>query len=211
MRSLKVQGSGHVSAEPDLVTLSFDIVGHAMEYGRSLHTLNKRVDDLRNNISTCGLDTAKLKTGSFNVRVATRYEGNNSFFDGYDASHRLHIELPLEKELLNEVLLRVAEGHSGAEINLSFSVKDKPALRKKALAQAVQEARENAEILTAAAGVKLGKLLQIDYGWAEVRFHEYDVDMLCESAPALEQHAPDIEPEEVRASDNVTLVYEIEE
>ena len=210
VRSLKVQGRGHVSAEPDLVTLSFDIEAHSMEYAKSLHHLNKRVDALRNDISSSGLDTAELRTGSFSVRVATRYENDVSVFDGYYASHRMRIELPLEKELLNEVLLSIAKGHSGAEFNLSFSVRDKAALRKKALEQAVQEARGNAEVLAAAAGVKLGKLIQMDYGWAEVRLYEQDVDMYCESASALENHAPDIEPEEVTASDNVTLVYEIE-
>jgi uncharacterized protein YggE len=105
----------------------------------------------------------------------------------------------------------VAQGHSGAEISLTFSVKDKDALRKRVLTQAVQAAKENAETLAKAAGVKLGKLIQMDYGWAEVRIYEREASMLCEMSAEPPQSQADIEPEDVTAEDNVTLVYEIAE
>lgn len=162
MRVIKVQGRGNVSAEPDMVTLSFDVEATAREYAECLGKLNKRVDDLRSSMSASGLEKAKLKTSSYNVNINHKYKDGRYIFLGYIASHHLSIEFPLDKTLLNEVLHHVAQGHSGAQVHLSFSVKDKDALRKKALAQAVQSARENAETLAETAGVTLGKLLQMD-------------------------------------------------
>jgi uncharacterized protein YggE len=209
MGLMKVQGRGHVYVEPDMVTLSFDVESKAEDYGESVRDLNMRTGDLRGSMSASGLDKAELKTTAFSVRVETQYRDGRHIFAGYVASHRLQIELPMNKKMLNKVLRHVARGHSGAEIRLTFSVKDKDALRKKVLAQAVETARRNAETLAAAAGVTLGKLVEMDYGWAEVQIYNREASMLCESMAAGPGYDADIEPEDVAAVDNVTLVFEI--
>lgn len=210
MRMMKVQGKGHVTTEPDIVTLSFDVEVKLEDYEDCLRTLNARAEDLRQSMIASGLDKAQLKTNAFTVSVDNQYEDGQYFFVGYSASHRMKIELPVDKTLLNKVIRHVAQGHSGAEISLAFSVRDKDELRKRVLAQAVQTAKENAETLASAAGVKLGKLMQIDYGWAEVRIYDREDTMMC-APSAMPDFDADIEPDDVRAEDNVTLVYEIAE
>ena len=209
MRSLKVQGKGRVSTEPDMVTLSFDVEVEVLDYEECLRALNTRAEDLRQSMVASGLDKTHLKTSSFSVRVKTQYKEDQYIFAGYSASHRMQIELPLDKALLNKVLRHVAQGHSGAEINLTFSVKDKDSLRKRVLTQAVQAAKENAETLASAAGLNLGKLMQMDYGWAEMRIYDREATFLCESMASPEDYNADIDPEDVSVEDNVTLVYEI--
>jgi uncharacterized protein YggE len=209
MRLLKVQGKGQVTAEPDMVTVSFDVEVKVRDYEECLRTLNTRADDLRQSMATSGLNRAQLKTTAFNVQVESQYKDGKHVFAGYRASHRMQIELPMDKNALNEVLRHVAKGHSGAKISLAFSVRDKDALRKKVLVQAVQAAKENAATLASAAGVTLGKLMQMDYVWSEVRI--YDPGECIEFGAAIHESEADIEPEDVRAEDNVTLVYEIQE
>ena len=67
----------------------------------------------------------------------------------------------------------MAQGEEGAKISLAFSVRDKDALRKEVLTRAVEVAKENAATLASAAGVTLGKLMQMDYGWSEVRISDF--------------------------------------
>ena len=208
MRLLKVQGKGHVSVEPDLVTLSFDVSIQAKDYAQCLDALNARTEDLRKSMADSGLNRAQLKTSAFNVEVDNEYEKGRYTFVGYQASHRLSIELPVDCLLLNHVLRHISQGHSGAEIKLCFSVKDKNALHQRVLAQAVQTAKDNAQALAAAAGVALGNLQQIDYGWVEVRVYEQSAIMACAGPQAISSE-PDIEPEDVKAEDTVTLVYEV--
>lgn len=209
MKILKVQGQGNVTTEPDMVTLSFNVEAESMEYATCVNNLNQQTEDLRNNITTSGLKKKDLKTTSFNIRTKRRYVDEEYVFAGYAASHSLHIQLPMEKDLLNMVLCHIAEGHSGAEVSLNFSVKDQDSLRRKVLAHAVQDAKLNAEALASAAGVTLGGLRQIDYGWTEVRVHDMEVSFLCESAPRSPMYHADIEAADVQAQDSVTLVYEI--
>jgi len=210
VRSLKVQGKGCVSEEPDMVTLSFDVSVEVLNYEDCLHALNTRTESLRKNIELSGLDKTHLKTTSFRVRVKTQYVNGEHIFSGYSASHEMNIELPMDKNTLNKVLQHVADGHSNAEISITFSIKDKKALRKKVLTQAVQTAKENAKTLALAADVKLGELMKIDYGWSEVHIYDHQEDFLCQSISSDSLHYnADIEPENVKAEDNVTLIYEI--
>ena len=88
-------------------------------------------------MSASGLNKAKLKTTAFSVRVETQYKASQHIFVGYVASHRMRIDLPIDKILLNKILSHVAQGHSGAEIHLTFSVRDKDALRQQVFTQAV--------------------------------------------------------------------------
>lgn len=209
MKVLKVMGKGNVSVEPDMVTLSFDVETKSKDYAKSIQLLNTRADDLRNSLAASGFKKTELKTSAFNIHVETQYKDGEHVFNGYVASHKMSIEMPSEKALLNTVFGHISKGHSGAEIHLAFSVKDKDALRKKVLTKAVEKAKENAATLAAAAGVKLGKLQQMDYGWAEVRIYDREADLCCSKASASSCSEVDIEPENVAAEDNVTMVYEI--
>ncbi len=206
MKHLSVQGKGQVRTEPDIVIISFDVSGRAMDYEAALKNLNYRVNNLRENLSTSGLDKKDLKTTDFNVGVETDYKDGRRIFRGYSATHRLKIELPIEQKLLNSVLSNIGEGYSGAKIDLEFSVKDKEALREQVLIQAVQSAKKNAEILASAAGVRLGEIKEINYNWAEIHLFDRRSEMVCESAV---DYGADFEPEEISATDNVTIIYEI--
>ncbi len=208
MKTIKVLGKGNVSCPPDAVILSFEIECKSYEYAHCLKELNARTDDLRKCMKAASTDRASLKTTSFNVRADTKYENGSYTYIGYIASHRLQIELPMDTTLLNCVSREIARGHSGAEINIAFTVKDKETLRMRVLADAVRVAKSNASALAEAAGVKLGELQQIDYGWAEVRIYEQESRIPCMAmGPGGD---PDIEPEDVRADDTVTLVYTIQ-
>jgi uncharacterized protein len=210
MRIIKVQGRGVVSAEPDICILSFVAEAQTKEYSDCLSTLNQHTEQLRQGLSASGLNIHDLKTTDFNIRIEYKYVQQRHVFVGYRGSHHLHIELPTNKDLLNKILGKVAEGYSGVEISISFSVKDKESLRNRTLQEAVRVARANAKTIADAAGLKLGEIQQLDYGWAEVRIHEYGSRMVMEDS-LMAISPPDIDPEDVSAEDSVTLVYEIED
>lgn len=208
MRTIKVQGKGEVTAAPDSVRLSLDVAVEAAGYAACIDDLNTRTHALRRALASAGLEPAQLKTTDFNVEIKQRYNSGSYEFAGYTAAHKLKIELPLNKEHLNKVLAQLAQSQSGAQIHLSFYVADQNGLKKQVLANAVESARANAEVLASAAGVKLGQLLEMNYGWNEVRFRTYEADMQCEPLADEPTHA-DVDPDDVSAEDSVTLVFEI--
>lgn len=72
----------------------------------------------------------------------------------------------------------------------------------------MRDAKGKAQILAAAGGVMLGKILSIDYDWGEIevrsRVYAASAKMAYDSAPMI-----DLEPEDISNSDTVTVVWEI--
>jgi uncharacterized protein len=208
-RVISVQGRGTVRAEPDLVQLSFSISVLDQEYDVAMARLNDRVNQLRQDVATVDVDPKELKTTNFNISPKHYWseEEEEQVFLGFEAEHDLRLELPLDQDLLNRALVQLAESASQATFSIYFAVKDQDALRQRVLANAVARARENAETLAQAAGVQLGEILRIEYGWAEVRFSERM--MTYEASEMPTSPMPDIQPDEIEAGDNVTVIWAI--
>ena len=211
-RTLTVRGRGTASADPDLTVISFGVVGRDPSYSSSVEELNGRVEALREDLEAAGVERARLKTTSFDVHDDRRYDRDTGkhVFLGYEASHRLRLELPFDKELLNGVLARVAQSASEAAVTISFDVSDVESLRRGAMRAAVADAREGARVLAEASGATLGEILSIDYSYVEIRARRLSYEfantgaMYEASAPA-----PDVEPEALDAEEGVTVVWEI--
>ena len=195
---------------PDTVVFSFEILAEHKEYSTCHENLNRRVAELRQELGRCGIDRAEVKTSDYRIQVKSRYENGRSWHDGYTARHHIRVETPFSQENINRVLSTVGSGVSGTQIALSFTVNDKDAVRKLVLEDAVRKAMTNAETLAAAAGVRLGALVQMEYGWLEVRYSTGEYDCCCESGESYDPAPPNIDPEDVKAEDSVTLIYEIQ-
>ncbi len=146
------------------------------------------------------------------VRANRRYDRNSGrhVFVGYEASHRLRLELPFDKELLNAVLTRVASSASEATVTISFDVSDVESLRREAMRAAVADAREGARFLAEASGATLGEILRIDYSYVEIRTRRLTYEYASTSAMYdAASPAPDVEPEALDAEEGVTVVWEI--
>ncbi len=211
-RTLTVRGAGTASADPDLTVLSFGVVGRDPSYSASVEELNGRVEALREDLEAAGVERTRLKTTSFDVRDDRRYDRDTGkhVFLGYEASHRLRLELPFDKELLNGVLTRVASSASEAAVTISFDVSDVESLRRRAMRAAVADAREGARVLAEASGATLGEILSIDYSYVEIRTRRLSYEFanasaMYDAAPP----APDVEPEALDAEEGVTVVWEI--
>ena len=143
---------------------------------------------------------------NFSVDTEFDHEDNKRAFREYEANHGMRIVLPMDRELLDRLLGIVASGTSGAEFQLAFGVKDEQALRQKALTAAVEVAKLNAATLAAAAGVTLGKIVKIEYGWAEFRVSSETYSV---RETTSEIAAPDLSPSGVTAAESVTVDWEI--
>lgn len=125
------------------------------------------------------------------------------------AAHSLALELPIDQDLLNRILTRVATSASEPTVSISFDISDKEALRQHVLRTAVANARTNAEVLADAASLSLGEIVRIEYGALEVRFRSRPI-MYEMTETAAEAPAPDITPFSMDAEDSVTVVWAID-
>jgi uncharacterized protein YggE len=205
-QKIRVQGHATVSKKPDIVVLSFTISDRDLKYEMSIEKVNVRVKTLRNDLIPFKIDTKSLKTTRFNISTDSKYDekGKKYTFLGYVCTHGLRLELPFNKQDLGNIIDRLAVSTSHAEMRISFEIKDKEGLHKELMEKSILLAKQNAEILTKTAGVKLGSILNIEYGWGEIRIKE--MDYRCE---IVEECLAEIEPEDIEGEDSITVTWEI--
>ena len=209
-RIIRVQGRGTVSQAPDQIRIQLNVSHRETDFTRAMEGSNSRVELIRAAVRSVGLDPQDLKTVHFDVQNDTEYSGGRSRHIGFIANHRVEIELPIDKLLVGRFLSAVVQGGSKPEVKLTFAESDPEAIKQRVLTNAVENAKKRAEIITAAAGVKLGRIENIEYGYTEIRFSSQPCDMAIESAGPLSDAAPDFEPDDVEAEDTVTITWTLE-
>jgi len=81
----------------------------------------------------------------------------------------LKIEFDLAHDLLGKILDNVSRCECYPEFDISYTIKDKEAVKNKLLEKAVKDSRVKAEVLAKAAEMKLDELVSIDYSWGELK------------------------------------------
>ena len=216
-RTIRVTGKGAIKIRPDMIRLVINLTGTAKEYSDAIRRSAEDTEMLKDTVEKLGFKRTDLKTLSFDVD--TKYESyrdkNNDYrqrFTGYEYTHVFKLEFPLDNVLLGKVLYALAHAPVHPEFRINYTVKDPESAKNELLGKAVTDAIAKATVLSLAANVKLQSILSIDYSWGEI---DLDVRMqpklLMDAAPKCtsESYNIDVEPDDIEATDTVTVTWEI--
>lgn len=217
MKTITIKGTGRISVKPDLIVVAIRLETEDKEYDKTMETAAKRIDVLNKSLEELGFEKNAAKTTSFNVR--TNYESvrdkdgsYKSVFKGYVCNHNLKIEFDFDTKRLAKTLSTISRCLAKPELSISFTVKNPTAVSEELLKSAAENARQKAEILCSASGVKLGDLVSINYDRGEINVLS-DTDYKIESRCMMKAEAClsniEIEPDNIDANDTATFVWEI--
>lgn len=217
MRTIRVTGNGSVSVKPDTTSLKISFEGLYKDYEETVRKSSEKTKVLREAIEKSGLPGEDLKTKDFSID--SEYESyrdhNDNYrrrFIGYKFHHRTEIQFPNDNKLLGRILYELSVCSVKVEFSIDYTVKDKDAVKREVLKRAVENSRLKAEIMTAAAGVKLGDVQSIDYSWGEIKIRTSPIEMLQMSSKSIlaePSYDIDIEPDDIDVADTVTILWEI--
>ena len=208
MRTIRVTGKGQIKVKPDMARITITLSGLYKDYGETLRRSSDDTEALKDVLSGFGFARSDLKTLSF--RVDTEYEnyrdGNNDYrrrFVGYRFNHVTKVEFASDNDRLGRVLYALA----------ACPVRPESA-KNLLLGKAVADAKEKAAVLSGAAGVALKEIQSIDYSWGEIDFEYRPMNGAllaekCLAEPMDASYDMDIEPDDIEASDTVTVIWEI--
>lgn len=205
---LVVEGQGKVTVVPDIAKLSLGIDASGASLAEVQNGVNQKSKALVDTLKKLGVEEKDIKTTAYNVFPEYNYESRPPRIMGYRVSLTYEVEVK-DFDKINEVV--VAATGAGANIvgNISFEVNDETRNKKlnEAREMAVKEAREKAQGLARAAGVSLGKILNIS---------EFPSFQLPGPIPLREGVGgepvavePEITPGETELSVTVSLSFEI--
>lgn len=216
MKTITVKGQGKISVKPDLIIVSMTLESKDKDYDKTMQSAAEKIDAVNKSLEKIGFNKNAVKTTNFNVRTDyenVRDDGGRykNVFKGYVCNHNLQVEFDFDTKRLAEVLAAISTCLAKPEFSIAFTVKDKSAINKELLQSAAKNAKEKAEILCEASGVKLGELSSIDYSWGDINVYsntDYRVQGRMMKAEACLANI-DIEPDDISVSDCATFVWEI--
>ena len=217
-RTISVKGEGKISARPDYIAVTLNLQSKEKEYAAAMDKADRDSEAITAAVTGAGFEKEALKTTNFNVR--TEYEGYHDpegnyrqRFAGYAVTVGLTLGFDFDTARLAGVLGAIGDCGANPEIAIRFTLRDPEAVRREVLEAAAKDARSKAEILAAASGVKLGKLLNVEYNWHNAAFDSAtsvtaDNAMMPRMAKAA--FAANMTPEDVEIVDSAGFVWEIE-
>ncbi len=211
-RMVTVKGVGAVSIKPDHIEITLNVISKADEYAEAVNAANAAVVKLQDAITSVGFAREELKTLNFNVKTNYENEADDMgryrrVFRGYVCGYRLKLGFDMNVALLSRTIDAIAGSGADAELSISFTVKSPERVSDELLRSAAQNAREKAETLCAASGVKVGELLSIDYNWSDINV--YSVSSYAAAGESVRGITPEFEPEDIKAQDTATFVWTI--
>lgn len=219
-RTIRVTGKGKISVKPDTICMIMTLKDLYEDYEETLKESSKQLRVLQECFEKLGFNKTDLKTLSFNIdtnyeRYRDKKDCWKEKFIGYEFEHETKIEFGLDNEMLGKVLKMLSACCVKPVIRIAYTVKDIDAIKNLMLERAISDSKYKAEIMTKAAGVKLGELVNIDYSWGEIELVSHPIGEFFDCMKLSDDDYDDffemdIEPDDIKKSDIVTVVWEIE-
>jgi uncharacterized protein YggE len=158
---ITVLGSVELKEAADQASFTFSVKGVGPSLRRAVEDANIKVKTITNRLRRLGVVTDKISTSQF-------YSGENLDDKSFWTSKRdyravLVAQVTVDSlKIMDSILYTISEGELEGISNISFSLKDELGYRRKARIAATLKAKEKAEDITAALGVTLGRVLNIE-------------------------------------------------
>ena len=200
---LIVQGEGKVIAAPDKVTVVPGVetrdTSASIAASENAQLMNETITAL---LAT-GIDESEIQTSSYSLRTASQDEpvlaGTRQKAPEFLASNLVTVNLNNTTDV-GRVLDAAVSAGSNTIQEVSFDLKDAQPQQNLALTMAIEDARRKAKVAAEAAGVNLGKVLEISEGYGYVS---------AKSQSAVFDMATPIQPGQMEITASVTMTYEI--
>lgn len=151
--TIAVSGTGEITADADLAILSLSVVATADTADAARAQVARDADRLRAALSDAGIPDDAITTVNYRISPQYDYSEKERTVTGYQAIHAFRVETSPDRagDLID---VAVANGTSQVD-NVRFTLSDetRAELRAQALEHAVDDARADADVLTAQTGL----------------------------------------------------------
>ncbi len=206
-RSIRVQGTGGVDARPDQAVILAAVVDQEARAGAALEANSLAMKRVLQKLGEFAVAEADIRTRGFSVTpIFERRQSGTATprIIGYRVVNRIEVKVG-ELARLGAMLDAIVGAGADRLDGIRFSIKEPAPLADKARLRAMADARHKAELYAEAAGVRVGRVLEIaEQGVSVPR------PRLLQATEMRARAAVPIAPGEQRVSATVTVVYEIE-
>ena len=155
-------GEGQVRTSPDRATVLVGVQTRSPTAAVAAADNARRQKAILDTIKALGIPTEQLTTQNYSVAPEMRYDPNGAppKVTGYTVSNTVRVELKRIDQVGSVIDAALAKG-ANQIAGVQFAVSNIAEVRRQALAEAVRNARADAEALARAAGGSLGSLIEV--------------------------------------------------
>ena len=163
LSSIRVTGDARVTAKPDRVQIDIGVTTRAAQSQDAASQNAHDVDSVLAAVRKAGGSAASLRTISYALSPNYRYhpkEGEPTI-EGYTAVNVVQVTLD-ELGKIGAVIDAATQAGANHVQGIQFTLRDQDAVRAEALREAASRARAEADVLAAALGLKVLRVLTVE-------------------------------------------------
>lgn len=209
--TITVAGHGSVEAEPDAATLRLTVAAEGDSPEVVRNRLSRNVSTAREALIAFGLDEEQLRSEEFRIRENYRAEREpDAGHPEYIGEHRLVVELN-DTDAVGPAIDAAVESAPVRVDGVTFGLSEqrREQLREEALTEAVETARDEAELVASAEDLTVRSAEHIRTDRVNVRTARGSVvqEAAATATPADDGGSTRVESDEVSVTASVTVVY----
>lgn len=212
-REIEVEGKATLCETPEKVTVNIPVSAKDATYKSCSDRLLKDLNELQKAFTKAGIKKDDIKTDNLHIREATKWDAQTrkNIPDGYRGDIQIKVIQTYSDDVLDKIIKIAQEKELTFSLRFELSEKQKEELTKKAIKEAVGDAKSKAEILTSAAGVKLSYIKKIEYEKKGSSFDPLGRTYLAsERTSDASGSGVSLNPQEMVIEKHVTITWAIE-
>lgn len=211
---IKVIGRGEAAARPDGVRMYIQVCAEDSVYENAVKTLSAFAGEVGG--MKIG-ESVGEKRGAEELPQAVRalsFDIGTTEMKRYSSSAEFCVEFPARPEICADALLRLADYACRPMVTMEYYVRNMERETKAALEQAVEDAKNRAQILAGAAGKRLGTLQRMEQLRQETILPQTVLEMemaspVFEEESSVKELFQRLTPEKIRTVQEVEMCWEM--
>ena len=202
---LSVSGSGRGEAEPDQASVALGVTTRARTAQAAQNENASRAASVQAALKALGIQDKCIQTQGYSFHPTYRQnERHQNELDGYAVDNTVLVTVN-DINLVGKAIDAALRNGANQVNSLSFTVKDTKALRREALAAAIADAREKADIIAAGLGHRIVGIRSVSESSGRVMRQSANMMMMAKAEMA--DAAMPIEPGTVELEANVHIDF----
>ena len=207
-RVITVTGTGEATAHPDQATINLGVITEAHTAREALSANNTAMQAVFDQLEEIGIPESNIQTSNFSIspQYPPYRQGSTEprRIIGYQVSNTVSVRFD-DLDDLGPGLDAIVSSGANQLYGISFSIAETDALMTEARAGAVEDARQKADTLAEAAGVRIVRVLSISEGGAS-----YPQPMMYARAEMVMDSSVPVAAGEQTLRSSVSMTFEIE-
>jgi uncharacterized protein YggE len=204
-----VSGKGEVTAIPDTATLSLGVTKKANTVQAAQDEVNTIINKLTQDLQTLGVQAKNIKTTNYSVNPEYDYSAGNQKLTGYSVDTNLEVQITPIDKANQAVDISTRDGATNVG-GIQFVVADdkQKQLENQARQQAIDDAKSKAALLSNEAGIKLGRIIDVQETPQYSPMPYVANSLMAKTADGISSPPTELNPGQNKITTTVTLSYE---